>query len=162
MVIVMMGPAGAGKSTVGAALAERLGWAFVDADEHHPPANIAKMERGLPLDDSDRVGWLATLHAIVARAIDRRESLVLACSALTGRHRELIADDLRPVRFVYLKTSPGVLRARLAGRRGHFAKADLLDSQLAVFEEPGADALTLDGAADIDTIVGHIRLEFGV
>jgi gluconokinase len=108
------------------------------------------------------VGWLATLHAIVARAIDRRESLVLACSALTGRHRELIADDLRPVRFVYLKTSPGVLRARLAGRRGHFAKADLLDSQLAVFEEPGADALTLDGAADIDTIVGHIRLEFGV
>ena len=162
MVIVMMGPAGAGKSTVGAALAERLGWAFVDADEHHPPANIAKMERGLPLDDSDRVGWLATLHAIVARAIDRREPLVLACSALTARHRELIADDLRSVRFVYLKTSPGVLRARLAGRRGHFAKADLLDSQLAVFEEPGADALTLDGAADIDTIVGHIRLEFGV
>ncbi len=162
MVIVMMGPAGAGKSTVGAALAERLGWAFVDADEHHPPANIAKMERGLPLDDSDRVGWLATLHAIVARAIDRREPLVLACSALTARHRELIADDLRSVRFVYLKTSPGVLRARLAGRRGHFAKADLLDSQLAAFEEPGADALTLDGAADIDTIVGHIRLEFGV
>src|SRR6187200_3019917 len=121
MVIVMMGPAGAGKSTVGAALAERLGWAFVDADEHHPLANIAKMERGLPLDDSDRVGWLATLHAIVARAIDRRESLVLACSALTGRHRELIADDLRSVRFVYLKTSPGVLRARLAARRGHFA-----------------------------------------
>jgi gluconokinase len=162
MVIVMMGPAGAGKSTVGTALAQRLEWAFVDADEHHPPANIAKMERGLPLDDSDRVGWLATLHAIVARAIDRREPLVLACSALTARHRELIADDLRSVRFVYLKTSPVVLRARLADRRGHFAKADLLDSQLAVFEEPGADALTLDGAADIDTIVGHIRLEFGV
>jgi gluconokinase len=162
MVIVMMGPAGAGKSTVGTALAERLGWPFVDADEHHPPANIAKMERGLPLDDSDRVGWLAALHAIVARAIDRREPLVLACSALTARHRELVADDLRSVRFVYLKTSPGVLRARLAARRGHFAKADLLDSQLAVFEEPVSEALTLDGAADIDTLVGHIRLAFGV
>lgn len=162
MVIVLMGPAGAGKSTVGAALAERLGWGFVDADTHHPPANLAKMERGHSLTDADRAGWLDTLHGVVARAIGRRESLVLACSALTAQRRAHLIGDLRPVRLVYLKTSPEILHARLAGRHGHFAKENLLDSQLATLEEPGDDALTVDGAADIDTIVGHVQLEFGV
>jgi gluconokinase len=161
MVIVVMGPAGAGKSTIGAALAERLGWAFVDADDYHPPANVAKMRRGIPLSDVDRASWLRELHQIVARASDRRERLVLACSALTQAHRAVIADGLRPVRFVYLKVARDVLRSRLETRPGHFATIDLLESQLETLEEPGEEALTLDGAADVDTIVGHIRLEFG-
>ncbi len=162
MVIVVMGPAGAGKSTVGHALAERLGWTFVDADDHHPPSNVAKMSAGMPLTDADRVGWLDSLHALVARAIDRREPMVLACSALTARHRAHLGGGLRTIRFVYLKTEAAVLRTRLRERRGHYAKEPLLDSQLAVLEEPGSEALTVDGAADVETTIGHIRLEFGV
>jgi gluconokinase len=162
MVIVLMGPAGAGRSTVGEALAGRLGWRFVDADDYHSAGNIAKMRRGLPLDDADRAGWLRDVHAIVARAVDRREHLVLACSALTRRHRAQIVDGLRTVRFVYLKVPGDVLRQRLEHRHGHFAKGDLLISQLHTLEEPGGEALTVDGTSDVDTIVGHIRIEFGV
>jgi gluconokinase len=162
MVIVLMGPAGAGKSTVGEALGARLGWPFVDADDYHSPANVAKMHRGEPLTDRDRAAWLASLHRVIALAVDRRESIVLACSALTAHHRELLKGTLRPVRFVYLKNPPEVLQARLQARRDHFAGAALLDSQLATLEEPGDAALVVDGTADLDTIIGRIRLEFGV
>ena len=87
---------------------------------------------------------------------------MLACSALTAHHRELLKGTLRPVRFVYLKNPPEVLQARLQARRDHFAGAALLDSQLATLEEPGDAALVVDGTADLDTIIGRIRLEFGV
>jgi gluconokinase len=163
MVIVVMGPAGAGKSTVGVALAERLGWTFVDADDHHAPASVAKIAAGMPLTENDRAGWLHALRGIVARAVDRRESAVLACSALKSHHRTRIAEGLRGVRFVYLKVPADILRERLRTRRGHFAKDNLLESQLATLEEPGEEvALIVNGAADIETVVGHIRLEFGV
>lgn len=163
MVIVLMGPAGAGKTTVGTVLAERLGWTFVDADDYHSPASLTKLSSGTPLTDADRSGWLDRLHAVVSRALDRREPIVLACSALSAAHRARIAGGLRLVRFVYLKTTRQVLHDRLVSRHGHVAKAPLLDSQLATLQEPGpGEALTLDGASDIDAIVGHIRLEFGV
>jgi len=162
MVIVVMGPAGAGKSTVGRALAATLGWRFVDGDDHHPPGNVAKIAAGTPLTDADRVGSLDALHAIIVRALERREPVVLACSALTTVHRRRLADEMRHVRFVYLKTPRSVLLDRLQRRTGHFAKASILDSQIATLEEPGDEAISVDGAADIETIVGHIRLEFGV
>jgi gluconokinase len=161
MVIVLMGPAGAGKSTVGVALSEQLGWSFVDADEYHTPDNKARMERGTPLSEAERVEWLTAVRAVLARALERRDPLVLACSVLAARHRAQLADGLRSIRFVYLKTAPAILRARLESRKAHFAKATLLDSQLATLEEPGPEALTVDGAADVATIVGRIRLEFG-
>lgn len=164
MVIVLMGPAGAGKSTVGTALASRLGWTFVEGDEYHPTEHLERMARGQPLEERQRAEWLHALHAIVRQAVERRAPLVLACSALSRDHRERLAGGLRTVRFVYLKTAPDVLRARLENRSGHFAGASLLASQLSVLREPEADeaAIVIDGAADVDTIVGHIRLELGV
>lgn len=121
------------------------------------------MARGDALTETHRRDWLAKLHALVARAIDRREPLVLACSALTTSHRAQLAGELRGIRFVYLRTPRNLLAQRLEQRRGHFAGVQLLDTQLATLEEPGEDdALTLDGASDIDAIVGHIRLAFGV
>jgi gluconokinase len=162
MVIIVMGPAGSGKSTVGHALADRLGWRFEDADDRHMPANVAKMAAGTALTEGDRAGWLDALHGLIARAIDRRESMVLACSALKAQHRLRLATGLHPVRFVYLKTPIGVLRERLKSRRGHFAGESLLESQLATLEEPADEALTVDGAADVDTTIGRIRLDFGV
>lgn len=161
MVIVVMGPAGAGKSTVGRALAAILGWAYVEGDDYHSPENVAKIAAGTPLTDADRAGWLDALHAIIVRALERREPTILACSALTAAYRRRLAN-LRHVRFVYLKTPRAVLLDRLQRRTGHFATASILDSQIATLEEPGDEALTVDGAADIETIVGHIRLEFGV
>jgi len=162
MIIVVMGPAGAGKSTVGTALAARLGWRFVDADEFHPHANLVKLAHGEPLTDRDRAGWLRALHDVIARAVERRESLVLACSALTDAHRAILAGDVRSVRFAYLKNSAAVLRARLTARQGHVAKANLLESQLATLEEPSDATLIFDGEADVETIVTGIRREFGV
>jgi gluconokinase len=162
MVIVVMGPSGAGKSTVASALAARIGWAWVDADDYHAPASIAKMSGGEALTDVERADWLARLRDRVERAVVRREPLILACSGLTARHRERLAGGLRTVRFVYLKVPADVLRARLTARRGHFARANLVDSQLGTLEEPGPPAITMNGAADVETIVGHIRLELGV
>ena len=162
MVIVVMGPAGAGKSTVGTALAARLGWAFVDADDFHPRENLVKMAHGEPLTDADRAGWLSALHDVIARGAERRESMVLACSALTAAHRARLVGEVRSVRFAYLKNSPEVLRARLTARQGHVAKSNLLESQLATLEEPADTTLTFDGESDIGTIVADMRAEFGV
>ena len=155
-----MGPAGCGKSTVGRALAFATGWPFVDGDDYHPPANVRKMRAGLPLTDADRAPWLATLHAILARAIDRREGLVLACSALKERYRNVLAGGLHPVRFVYLAGGKDLLHRRLENR-SHFAGAQLLESQLADLEEP-RDALVVDAAAPVDWIVATARRELGL
>ncbi|MGE0449642.1 MAG: gluconokinase [Vicinamibacterales bacterium] len=162
--IVLMGPAGSGKSTAGAALASRLGWTFVDADDHHSPDNVSRMARGEPLDDERRAEWLDALHAVLRAAVARRAQLVMACSALSREHRARLRGDLREIRFVYLRTPREVLRERLASRRGHFAGPALLEDQLAMLQEPEADepAITVDGTADVDTIAGHVRLEFGV
>jgi gluconokinase len=161
VVVIMMGVAGSGKTTVGRALATRLGWSFADADDYHLPASIAKMHAGIPLTDADRAPWLVALRRLIARAIDRRENLVLACSALKQSYRDVLEDGLHPVRLVYLKADEAALRARLEHRPGHFAGANLLVSQLATFEEP-RDALRVDATAPLEQMLAAIQYEFGL
>lgn len=154
-----MGVSGAGKTTVGTLLARDLGWAFHDADDHHPPANIERMQRGEPLSDQDRAPWLAALRALLEGTLASGGSAVLAASALRQRYREAMVPALAPaatVPFVYLNTSPETLRQRLASRRGHFMPAALLQSQLDTLEPP-KDALWVDGDAEPAEIVQAIR-----
>ena len=161
MVVVLLGVAGAGKTTVGRALARQTGWQLVDGDDFHSPAAIAKMHSGVPLADADRAPWLATLHAIAAAALDRRESIVIACSALKQRYRDTLRGTLRPVRFVYLKGDEPTLRQRLEQRDGHFAGPALLASQFADLEEP-VDALTIDVTLPPDALVKQIVYELAL
>lgn len=155
--VVVMGVAGAGKTTVGRALAESLGWLFLEADDLHPDANRAKMARGEGLTDEDREPWLAALEARLEA--HRGESLVLACSALRESHRARLARA-RAVRFVYLDVPPEVLRERLARRRGHYAGISLLPSQLATLEPP-ADAIRVDGTRPVGELVATLRGALG-
>jgi gluconokinase len=154
MLIVVMGVSGAGKTTVGRALADALGAAFLDADDFHPPANVAKMRAGQPLDDHDRAPWLARLHDELAARGAGGQSVVLACSALKQRYREALGRGM-DVRFVHLAGSRETIAARLAARSGHYMPAALLDSQFAALEAP-ADGITVDIADAPEAIVAHV------
>lgn len=151
--VVVIGVAGAGKSTIARAVADRVGAAFVEADDLHPAENVAKMAGGAPLDDADRWPWLDR----VADAI--RESpgpVVVACSALRRAYRDRLRERAgRPLAFVHLDGSAELLRSRIAGRSGHFMPAALLDSQLATLEPLAADepGVTLDVAAGVPELV---------
>ena len=163
MVIVIMGASGAGKTTIGRALAVALGWRYVEGDEAHPAHNVEKMRAGVPLTDADRGPWIAALHIVIARALDRREQTVVACSALKARYRDALRGDRHPVRYVHLRASEAVLRHRLEARGAHFFNPALLDDQLATLEEPDpAHALILDATAQPEHILSAIRHEFGV
>jgi carbohydrate kinase (thermoresistant glucokinase family) len=161
VVVIVMGAAGAGKTTVGQVLAGALRWRFVEGDDYHSVEAVAKMRGGQALTDADRRPWLAALHAVVDAAIARREPLVVACSALHERYREVLRGTLRGVRFVYLKADAATLRDRLTTRTGHFAGPALVQSQLAALEEP-RDALTIDATRPVDEIVDAVRYELGL
>jgi gluconokinase len=161
MVVVVMGVSGAGKTTVGTLLAATLGWRFIEGDRLHPAANVEKIRAGLSLTEQDRAPWLAALHAEIERAVERREALVMACSALREGYRNVLRGDCHGVRFVYLKVLQGVAVARSAARVGHFAGPALVPSQFATLEEP-AEALTIDGTLPPQQIVALIRDAFGI
>lgn len=136
MVIVLTGPMGCGKTTIGKLLANRLGWRFADGDDFHPPANIAKMKAGLPLDDEDRYPWLHILHAAIEEAVADNVNLILACSALKREYRRLLGINQQSVISVYLQGSPDLLRERIESRTHLYMDKSLLESQLRTLEEP--------------------------
>jgi carbohydrate kinase (thermoresistant glucokinase family) len=135
-VLVMMGVSGAGKTTVGEALAKRLGWTFQEGDDFQPRANIAKMESGRPLDDADRAPWLAKVEAWIADDFAAGRSGVITCSALKRTYRSAIIGSRDDVILVYLKGSEQLIAQRLGKRRGHFMPPSLLASQLAALQAP--------------------------
>lgn len=163
-VIVVMGVSGAGKTTLGLALASALGWDFADADDFHPPGNVAKMRAGTPLDDDDRAPWLAALRVEIERRLTLGKPLVLACSALKAAYRRALAGpDTDRVRLVHLDGSPALLAARLAARSGHYMPPALLGSQLAALEAPAdADALRIDISLTTGAQVAAVRASLGV
>jgi gluconokinase len=139
VVVVVMGVAGVGKTTVAKLLAEALHCHFLEGDELHPPANVAKMRGGTPLSDADRLPWLQRIaEAIDAWRLDGRSGVV-TCSALKRRYRDILIGSRPDVRLVYLEGSRELVRSRLASRKAHFMPAALLDSQFDDLEAPGAD-----------------------
>jgi gluconokinase len=140
MIIILIGVSGSGKTSIGKALSALTGWSFLDADDYHSKANIAKMSRGEPLNDGDRAPWLNTLSEVIKEQIERGEQTILACSALKKSYRlQLSQANLQAVHFVYLKVSPKLLQKRLEQRQNHFMKMSMLNSQLNDLEEPKAD-----------------------
>ncbi|HEY3951040.1 gluconokinase [Phenylobacterium sp.] len=147
-VLLVMGVAGAGKSTLGAALAERLGWAFLEADDLHPPANVEKMRAGVPLDDADRAPWLAAVGRFIdGWAVEGRPGVV-ACSALKRAYRDTLRAAHPHLRLVYVATDETLAHIRVGRRADHYYPASLVPSQFAALEPPAADedAITVDAA----------------
>lgn len=155
--IIIMGVSGCGKTTVGQALAERLGYVFYDGDDFHPPENVAKMAKGIPLDDTDRAPWLARLHDLLHEHLARGEGVVLACSALKWRYREqLKAGDSR-VLFVHLHGDFDLIWERMQSRPQHYMKASMLQSQFDALEPPTQDeAIIIPVTKDITTILNLV------
>lgn len=135
-IIILMGVSGAGKTLIGQRLATQLGWTFCDADEFHPPENIAKMQQGIPLQDCDRIPWLAILNQEIAQWLETQQRTILACSALKASYRQQLYLYHPQVQLVYLHGYTALIKQRLQERRGHFMRSELLQSQLDSLEEP--------------------------
>ena len=142
MVIVLMGVTGSGKTTVGELLGQQLGWAYYDADDFHPAANMRKMASGVPLADEDRWPWLETLAAAIGQWLRAEQGAILGCSALKQSYRDLLVGGRPGVQIVHLKGPKALIARRLAMRQHRYMPATLLDSQFATLEEPG-DALSV-------------------
>lgn len=156
--VVVMGVSGSGKSTVAAGLVERLGWEFAEGDDFHPPANVAKMREGRPLDDDVRRPWLEALAAWIGEHERAGTSVVLTCSALKRSYRDLLRDGHRSVWFAHVTVDADLLRERVERRTGHYMPSSLLESQLATLEplqddEPGA---TISGAGEPGEVVAEL------
>lgn len=156
MIVIVMGVAGSGKTTVGRLLASQLGWRFYEGDDFHPHANVDKMQRGMPLTDDDRWPWLQALRAVLDTCLTQGISAVMACSALRQTYRDYLMHGGDEVTLVYLKGTYELFYERLARRQGHFMPKELLTSQFATLEEP-QQGLIVDAIEAPETLVAVIR-----
>jgi gluconokinase len=153
--VILMGVSGSGKSTVGTSLAQRLECPFLDADDFHPAANVEKMKRGIPLNDEDRMPWLARLHDELEHRLGSGGSVVLGCSALKESYRKILEEGLSQIDFVFLDVDQLTLGERLGKRKDHFFPKELLESQFAALERP-ADAIVVDARLQFQDVVEQI------
>ena len=151
MILILMGVAGSGKTTLGKKLAEKLDWLFLEGDDFHSDANKMKMGAGIPLTEEDRLPWLKAIGGEINLLASENINAVLACSALKESYRAQLSRQA-PVRWVYLKGSGELIRRRLEGRKGHFMKPELLDSQFSILEEP-QQAIVVDIRMDPDKLI---------
>ncbi len=151
MIVVLMGVSGAGKTTIGELLAQRLGWRFIEGDDYHPRENVAKMAAGIPLEDADRWPWLDALN----RRIRGERNAIVTCSALKESYRERLLAGIADARIVYLHAPKALIAARVAERKHKFMPATLLDSQFATLEPP-ANAIAIDVSVDAGRSVDAI------
>lgn len=160
MIILVMGVAGAGKTTIGTLLADQLHWVFADADSYHSAENIKKMASGTPLTDVDRMPWLAALRKLIQSWIADDQQAILACSALKESYRQqlLVSPE---VRLVYLRGNASLIHDRMLHRAGHYMDPGLLESQFETLEEP-TEAVIVDVNAQPAEIVAEIRRRLGV
>jgi len=161
LIIVVMGVAASGKSTLGRALAKSLDWEFVEGDDYHPADNIAKMRHGVPLDDADRVPWLESMNDYLKLLDKVGKSAVVACSALKQQYRDMLGHGVSDMRYVFLCGDPELIQRRIVERQGHFMPPDLLDSQIAAMEPPqdaiwvGVDLPLLDKVDVVERAIGR-------
>jgi len=153
-----MGVSGCGKSSVGAMLAQSLGVRFIEGDDYHSPANVAKMAAGIPLTDEDRVLWLEALQAEIRQSVEAGVGIVLSCSSLKKRYRDVLRAGAPGLRFAHLEGSREVIAQRMAARTGHYMPLSLLDDQLAVLEplQAGEAGLMLDIRKEPQELVAAI------
>src|SRR6266404_4238146 len=162
--LIVMGVSGAGKSTIGEKLAERLGWKFEDGDRFHPPSNVAKMSAGQPLTDEDRWPWLRAIADEIAGICEAAGHVVIASSALKRAYRDILVDGRSDVRIIYLDGTQELIASRLALRKHHFMQPGRLDSQFKTLEPPDASenpvAVSIDGSVEtvVDDILRQLRL----
>lgn len=159
-IILVMGVSGAGKTSIGAALAQRLGCAFLDADDLHPKVNVEKMRAGQPLTDADRGPWLAAIGAWMDR---QTGDAVVACSALKRAYRDQLRDGRPGFRLIYLKGDEALIAQRLEMRRGHYWPGSLLASQFEALEPPAADEcpITVDIGQPLEKIITELTAKLG-
>jgi gluconokinase len=150
MIVVLMGVAGAGKTTIGKLLAEATGWVFLEGDDFHSEANRSKMHRGIPLTDEDRAPWLAGIHKVLLGWYESGTSGIAACSALKRKYRDVLSRDIPPasIRFLCLDVPENVLKERLEQRKGHYMNPELLQSQIDTLElSPDVIRIPAEGEA---------------
>lgn len=155
VVAIFMGVSGVGKTTVGQAVAERLGWSLFDGDHFHSPSNIDKMRRGIALNDDDRAAWLEALRARIRQCLDDKEPAIITCSALKKKYRDLLRSGNEGTIFVYLQAERDIVWKRISARRGHYFGEDLLDSQYAALEEP-EHAFTINAGEPLDRVAAAV------
>ncbi|HEX7631698.1 MAG TPA: gluconokinase [Lacunisphaera sp.] len=160
-IILIMGVAGSGKSTIGRRLAAELGWPYHEADDFHSAANKEKMSRGIPLDDYDRAPWLASIRAAMDDCLGSGQSAVFTCSGLKEKYRRVLMDGAPGVSLVYLACDFETSLARVGRRQNHYMKADMVKSQFEALEVP-TDALTVDTKLPPDRILAEIRRSLSI